>query len=295
MDLGDVRTFLEVADAGGVSPAARRLAVSKSIVSRRLARVEQALGVQLLSRTTHGAVLTEAGATFREHAARMAAELDSAQEEISPAGDLRGLLRIAAPLSFGPIHLAPVFAELAQRHPRLHVYAAYSDRFVDLVGEGFDAAVRLGFLPDSSLVARRICVIHGKYVANPSYIATHGVPKTPDDLPSHEALMQGTEIWQFMNRGKPILRHPRGRFKADNGEALLAAALAGLGVLLLPDFMIEPYVASGALVPVFTDYPPPDAGLYVVRPPGDLPPRKVRVLTDILLEYFGAGQSRAAV
>ena len=121
-----------------------------------------------------------------------------------------------------------------------------------------------------------------------------GVPKTPDDLPSHEALMQGTEIWQFMNRGKPILRHPRCRFKADNGEALLAAALAGLGVLVLPDFMIEPHVAFGALVPVFTDYPPPDAGLYIVRP-GDLPPRKVRVLIDILLEYFGAGQSRAAV
>jgi DNA-binding transcriptional LysR family regulator len=156
-----VRTFLEVADAGGVSPAARRLGVSKSIVSRRLARLEQALGVQLLSRTTHGAVLTEAGATFREHAARIAAELDSAQEAISPAGDLRGLLRIAAPSSYGPIHVTPVFAELARRHPHLHVHVAYSDRFVDLVGEGFDAAVRLGFLPDSSLVARRICVIDG--------------------------------------------------------------------------------------------------------------------------------------
>ena len=239
-------------------------------------------------------MLTEAGATFREHAARILAELDSAQEAVSPAGDLRGLLRIAAPLSFGPRHLAPVFAELARRHPLLHVRAAYSDRFVDLVGEGFDAAVRLGFLPDSSLVARRICVIHGKYVASPSYIASHGAPETPDDLLSHEALMQGTEIWRFMHRGKPIIRHPRGRFKADNGEALLAAALAGLGVAALPDFMIEPHVASGALAPVLTDYPPPDAGLYVVRPPGDLPPRKVRVLTDILLEYFGASKSRAA-
>jgi DNA-binding transcriptional LysR family regulator len=141
------------------------------------------------------------------------------------------------------------FSPSSRRHPLLHVHAAYSDRFVDLVGEGFDAAVRLGFLPDSSLVARRICVIHGKYVASPSYIATHGVPKTPDDLLSHEALMQGTEIWRFMNHGKPILRHPHGRFKADNGKALLAAALAGLGVLVLPDFMIEPHVASGALVP----------------------------------------------
>ena len=294
LDLGDVRTFLEVADARGVSPAARRLGITKSIVSRRLARLEQALGVQLLSRTTRGAVLTEAGATFREHAARIAAELDSAQEAISPAGDLRGLLRLTAPLSFGPTRLAPIFAELARRHPLLHVHATYTDRFVDLVGEGFDAAVRIGFLPDSSLVARRVCLIRGQYVASPSYIAAHGAPKTPDDLLSHEALMQGTEIWRFKDRGKPILRHPRGRFKADNGEALLAAALAGLGVAALPDFMIEPHVASGALAPVLKDYPPPDAGLYVVRPPGDLPPRKVRVLTDILIEYFGAGPLRGA-
>ena len=289
MDLGDVRAFLEVADAGGVSPAARRLGISKSIVSRRLARVEQALRVQLLSRTTHGVVLTEAGATFREHAARIAVELDSAQEAVAPAGDLRGLLRIAAPSSFGPRLLAPVFAELARRHPLLHVHAAYSDRFVDLVAEGFDASVRVGFLPDSSLVARRICVIHAKYVASPSYIATHGAPMTPDDLPSHDALTMEDRVWQFMNRGKPILRRPRGRFKADNGEALLAAALAGLGVARLPAFLVEPHVASGALAPVLTDYPPPDGGLYVLRPPGDFPPRKVRALTDILLEYFGAG------
>ncbi len=291
MDLEDVRTFLEVAEAGGVSPAARRLGVSKSIVSRRLARVEEALGVQLLSRTTHGAALTEAGATFRDHAARIAAELDSAQQAISPEGELRGLLRIAAPLSFGPMRLAPVFAELARRHPLLHVHATYSDRFVDLVGEGFDAAVRVGFLPDSSLVARRICVVHGKFVASPSYIAAHGAPQTPDDLLRHEALMQGTETWRLMDQGKTIRLHPRGRFKADNGEALLAAALAGLGVAALPDFMIEPHIAAGALAPVLINYPPPDAGLYVVRPPGDLPPRKVRVLTEILLEYFGNSRS----
>src|ERR1700688_437315 len=135
-DLEDLRTFVEVADAGGLTPAARRLGLSKSIVSRRLVRLEETLGVQLLSRTTHGAALTEAGATFREHAARVAAELDAAQEAISPAGDLRGLLRIAAPLSFGPMHLAPVFAELARRHPLLHVRTVYSDRFVDLVSEG---------------------------------------------------------------------------------------------------------------------------------------------------------------
>lgn len=124
MHLEDVQSFLEVADAGGVSPAARRLGLSKSIVSRRIVRLEEALGVQLLSRTTHGAALTEAGATFREHAARIVAEFGTAQEAISPVGDLRGLLRIAAPLSLGPMQLAPVFAKLARRHPMLHVHAA---------------------------------------------------------------------------------------------------------------------------------------------------------------------------
>jgi DNA-binding transcriptional LysR family regulator len=286
-----VRTFLEVADAGGVSPAARRLGVPKSIVSRRLARLEHELGVQLLSRTTRGAALTEAGATFREHAARIATELDGAQEAMLPAGELRGLLRIAAPVSFGPTHLAQVFAELARRHPLLHVHVSYSDRFVDLVGEGFDAGVRMGFLPDSSMVARRICAIHGKFVASPSYIKAHGAPQMPDDLLRHEALMHRTETWRLLDHGKTILLHPRGRFKADNGEALLAAALAGLGVAVLPDLMIEPHISSGALAPVLTDYPMPEAGLYVLRPPGDFSPRKVKVLTDILLEYFGSTKS----
>jgi DNA-binding transcriptional LysR family regulator len=274
--LEDVQSFLEVADAGGVSPAARRLGLSKSIVSRRIVRLEETLGVQLLSRTTHGAALTEAGATFREHAARIVAELGTAQEAISPVGDLRGLLRIAAPLSLGPMQLAPIFAELARRYPMLHVHAAYSDRFVDLVGEGFDAAVRMGFLPDSSLVARRICIIYGKYVASPSYIAAHGAPQTPDDLLGHEALMQGTETWRFVNRGKTLLLHPHGRFKADNGEALLAAAVAGLGVAALPDLMIESHIAAGALTPVLRDHPPPQAGMFVVRRLGIFPRVRLR-------------------
>src|SRR5271169_4291655 len=197
MDLEDLRTFVDVADAGGVSQAARRLGVSKSIVSRRLFRLEEEFGVQLLARTTRGAALTEAGLIFRDHAARVCAEIDAAREAILPAGDLRGRLRIAAPLSFGVAHVAPVLAELARRHPLLHVYASYSDRFVDLVGEGFDCAVRIGYLPDSNLIARRIGPILGRLVASPDYVEKHGAPETLDQLLGHEALMQGTEIWRF--------------------------------------------------------------------------------------------------
>src|SRR6201995_2772776 len=188
MDLEDMRTFVDVADAGGVSPAARRLGVSKSIVSRRLFRLESELGIQLLARSTRGAALTEAGATFREHAARVCAELDTARDTILPAGDLRGRLRIAAPLSFGPTHLAPVLAEMAQRHPLLHVQASYSDRFVDIIGEGFDCAIRIGYLTDSNLIARRVGPLTGTLVASPDYVKKHGPPETPDDLLAHQAL-----------------------------------------------------------------------------------------------------------
>jgi DNA-binding transcriptional LysR family regulator len=279
---------VEVADAGGVSSAARRLGVSKSIVSRRLFRLEGELGVQLLARTTRGAALTEAGVTFREHAARVCAEIDIARETILPAGDLRGRLRIAAPLTFGPTHFAPVFAELARRHPLLHVHTSYSDRFVDLIAEGFDCAVRVGHLTDSNLIARRIAPIYGKLVASPEYVRQHGAPETPDELLTHQALMQGTEAWRFIDGDKTISVHPQGRFKADNGTALVAAAVAGLGVAALPDFLIDDHLASGALVPVMTLYPPPEAGIFVVRPPGQFPARKVRVLTELLVEHFGS-------
>ncbi len=286
LDVEDLQTFVEVADAGGVSSAARRLGVSKSIVSRRLFRLEADLGVQLLARTTRGAALTEAGVVFRDHAARVCAEIDIARETILPAGELRGRLRIAAPLSFGPTALAPVFAELAKRHPLLHVHACYSDRFVDVVGEGFDCAVRVGYLQDSNLIARRVGPIDGKLVASPDYIKAHGSPDTPDELLEHQVLMQGTETWQFMDGGKVISVHPQGRFKADNGGALALAAAAGLGIARLPTCLVESYLASGALVSLMTRYPSPVGGMFVIRPPGQHPSRKVRVLTELLIEHF---------
>jgi DNA-binding transcriptional LysR family regulator len=287
LDIEELQTFVEVADSGGVSSAALRLGVSKSIVSRRLARLEQELGVQLLARSTRGAALTEAGATFRDHAARVCAEIDLAREAILPSGPLRGRLRVSVPLSFGPTHFAPVIAEMARRHPGLHVQACYSDRFVDLIAEGYDCAVRVGYLQDSNLIARCIGPINGKLVASPAYIEAHGSPQTPEELIAHQALMQATEAWQFLDGDKVITVRPQGRFKADNGTALVAAAVAGLGVAYLPDCLTHDSVSSGALVPIMTRYPPPPAGAYVVRPPGQHPARKIRVLTELLIEYFG--------
>lgn len=286
MDIDDLRTFVEVADAGGVSPAARRLGVSKSIVSRRLSRLEAELGVQLLARSTRGAALTEAGAIFRDHAARAGAEIDVARETILPAGDLRGRLRVSAPLTFGPTHFAPVLAKMARRHPRLHLQTCYTDRFVDLIAEGYDCAIRVGYLQDSNLIARRIGPMYGRLLASPAYIEAHGAPETPDELVAHQALMQGTESWQLIDGDRVVTVRPQGRFKADNGTALIAAAVAGLGVAYLPDGLSHDYVASGALVPVMTRHLPPPAGVYVVRPPSQHPARKIRELTELLIEYY---------
>lgn len=288
METDDLRTFVEVTEAGGVSAAARRLGVTKSVVSRQIVRLETELGVQLLSRSTRGAVVTAAGAIFREYAARICRDIDTALESIAPEGELRGRLRIAAPLTFGPTHLAPVLASMATRHPRLHIHTSYSDRFVDLLSEGFDCAIRFGYMPDSNLVARRVGPIFGKLVASPAYIRAHGAPETPDDIVEHEALMQGTESWTFMDGDRAITVRPRGKFKSDNGTALVAAALAGLGIAYLPDGITSAHVASGDLVPIMTRFPLPVAGVFVVRPPGPQAPRTVRALTDMLVECFDA-------
>lgn len=286
MDTEDLRTFVDVADAGGVSPAARRLGLAKSIVSRRLARLEADLGVQLLARSTRGAVLTEAGEAFRDYAARIAAEVDVARETVLPEGELRGRLRISAPLTFGPTHIAPALAEMARRHPELSVQTCYTDRFVDLVAEGYDCAIRIGYLPDSNLVGRKIGPLAGKMVASPDYIARHGAPRTPGEVVNHEALMQGTEVWRFMDGDTVVTVRPQGRFKADHATALVAAAVAGLGLACVPDDFVDDHIASGALVAVMCDYPPPPAGAFMLRPPGQHPVRKIRVLTELLIEYW---------
>lgn len=287
MNTQDLRTFVEVADAGGVTAAARRLGVAKAIVSRQLIRLETDLGIQLLARTTRGASLTEAGATFREYAAKMIADLDTARETILPDGELRGRLRIAAPLSFGPTHLAPVLAELGRQHPALHVQTCYSDRFVNLIEEGFDCAIRFGRPAPSTLLSKRIAPLYATLVASPEYIEAHGLPETLEELLEHEAILQGTEPWDFMVGDKTVTIKPQGRFKADNGVAITAAALAGLGIASLPSALVAEHLESGALVRVMPHYPHPVYGIFVIRPPGQHPLRKVRVLTELLMARLG--------
>jgi DNA-binding transcriptional LysR family regulator len=289
MDLEDLRTFVEVAEAGGLTLASRRLGLSKSVVSRRLARLEAAMAAQLVSRTTRGVALTEAGAAFKTHAEQSLAALAAGREAVrQDGGPVTGRLRLTASLSFGATHLAPVLAELALRHPMLEIEASYSDRFADLIGERYDAAIRLGSLPDSSLVARRIAPVLAAVVASPAYLAQHGVPATPDELRAHATLDQSNEPWRFAKGRQAITVTLRPRFLADSGQALLAAVLAGVGIARLPTFLCGHAIGTGELRVLLPDFTLPEAGLFVVRPPpAGHTPAKVQALTDLMVERFG--------
>ncbi len=294
MDTEELRTFVEIADAGGVSAAAVRLGISKSVVSRRLARLEAELGVQLLARSTRGTSLTESGRSFRDHAARASAEMEMAVETIRHDNQLRGRLRVAVPLCDGSLHFTPVLANMAHRYPELQIAATYGDRGVDLISEGFDCAIRVGSLCDSSLIARKVGSLCHKLVASPDYIALHGAPETLHELAVHKALV-GTELWRFKDREKIITFQPEGRFKADDSNALANAALAGLGVAYLSDSITYRHLASGALVPVMNSYPVPAAGVYVLRSNSPHTTRKVHILSDLLAKSFREHQNYRVV
>ena len=290
-ELEDLRSFVEVVESGGLNRAAARLGVSKSILSRRITRLETELGTHLLNRSTRGISPTEAGVEFKLRCDRILAELEEAREAVAQQGrSVRGRLRLSAPLSFGVRHVAPVLANLARLHPALELDVSYSDRVVDLLGERFDAAIRIGSLRDSSLVARRIAPVRAVVVASPDYLARHGRPRTPQDLSAHQCLIYTGRLvpeWQFQSGKRWIAVRPEGRLRSDSGEAILQWAIAGLGIADAPSFLVADAIASGALEPLLLEYPTPEYGIYVVRPPGPYVPRKIRVLIDTLVERFG--------
>jgi DNA-binding transcriptional LysR family regulator len=218
----------------------------------------------------------------------MCLEMEVAREEIAPTGELRGRLRVAVPSSFGPRHFAPALAELARQHPLLQLHAHYSDRYVDLVAEGFDCGIRAGYLQDSNLTARKIGAFAAGLFANPEYLRKHGVPRKPSDLLDHQAILQGTESWKVSDGSRTIVINAQGRFKADSALGIAEGTAAGLGIAALPVVIAESYVAAGTLVPIMSDYGLPEIGVYIVRPPGSHVSRKVRVLIDFFVQRFAA-------
>ena len=291
IELDDLRAFVEAVESGGFNQAAKRLGISKSVVSRRIARLEADLGARLLNRTTRGINPTEAGLEFKTRSERILAELGEAREVVAhQGGEVVGRLRLSAPLSFGVRYVAPILAEMAEQHPRLEMDVSYSDRMVDLIGERFDAAIRIGTLRESSLVVRRIAPVRSVYVASPNYLARNGRPHTPRDLATHQCLIYTRRVatdWQFHSGKRLISFRPEGRLRSDSGDAILQWAIAGLGVTEAPSFMVSDAIASGSLEPLLLNYPTPEYAVYVVRPPGAYVAGKVRVLIDTLVERLG--------
>ena len=292
LDLADVRAFLAVIDAGGLARAGQRLTMSKSMLSRRLARLEERLGAPLLARTTRGMSLTEAGQEFRPHAERMVAEMQAGLDAVTRAGEASGRLRIAAPLALGESHLAPLLADLALAHPRLESQASYSDSKVDIVAEGFDAAIRLGELPDSTLVARRIAAVRGAVVASPDYLARYGEPRTLKELEQHQAVHKEGTPWRLLDNGRVVSVNPPGRYVADSGAAVLAGVKAGLGIGILPAFLAGPAIGRGELRHILPNHPVPQTGMYLLRPPpASYVSNKIKVLAEALSARFDPGHA----
>jgi DNA-binding transcriptional LysR family regulator len=288
-----LESLVAVVEAGSFSKAAERLRVAKSVVSRRIGLLEQHLGVHLLRRTTRSLSLTEPGEAFYRHAVRILAELAEAEQSVSDSSTvLRGRLRIAAPLSFGLHHLAGALNEFLGEHPGIELDLDLNDREVGLVEEGFDMAVRIGSLRDSSLVARRLGTVRFVTCASPDYLARHGVPERPEDLRGHIGLhyanLPPAQAWVFARgSAESVVAIPNIRLRANNGDALASAAVAGLGIVNTPTFIVNELITRGRLVALLPEYRRAPIGIYAVFPPGRLPARRVKALTDHLAAYFG--------
>ena len=291
----DLSMFVAVVDSGGISAAAERLGVAKSAVSRRLADLEGRLGAQLLRRTTRRLTLTDSGRAFHERAKNILADLEEAEQSVSQAhGALRGRLNVALPLAYGIRHVGPLITEFMALHPAVEFDLDFNDRRIDLMQEGFDLAIRVARLPDSSLIARRLAPVPSALCASPDYLARRGTPARAADLAGHEALVYSNlanpDTWNFVGpEGQPGSVKVPVRLRANNGEFLTRAAIAGQGVILHPTFYLDEAIRAGQLVPLLTDHAWPQVNAYAVYPPTRHLSRRVRALVDFLAERL-AGQ-----
>ncbi len=283
----DLAAFVAVVKDGSFSGAADRLGVTKSTVSKRVSRLEERLSAPLLRRTTRALHLTDVGARFFQRAQEILEALREAEAEVREAQvEVRGRVRVNAPVSLGLSRLAPLVLELMRAHPRLEVELDLSDRQVDLVAEGYDLAIRVGALHDSSLVAQKLAEVPFQVVASPAYLRAKGRPKRPEQLKAHACLRYRYQAsgnkWAFERAGKPLLVAVAGPLLSNHGDVLAEAAVKGLGVALLPRFIVKPHLKSGALVPLFSRSCRVTAPVHAVFPPGRRVPKKTRVLVEAL-------------
>ena len=299
--LKQIESFVAVAAKGSLTAAALAEGVAPAVVGRRIDALEERLGVKLLLRTTRRITLTHEGSAFLEDCQRLLADMANAEASVSAGGvKASGYLRITAPAGFGRRHVAPLVPAFLARHPDVKLSLNLSDRVVDIVNEGFDCAVRVGDLPDSSLISIRLADSRRLCVAAPAYLRRAGVPQQPADLVRHECLSLSSDAsqtrgWAFLVNGELIHLRPSGRIDCSDGQVLHAWCLQGLGLAWRSTWEVENDIAAGTLVPVLAAFAAPPNGIHAVVPQRKHLPLRVRLWIDFLKHHYGdAGFWRTA-
>ena len=279
--------FAKVVEMRSFVAAARELQLSKATISKAVSRVETRLGTRLFNRSSRRLALTDAGRRLSSRAAHILAAGEAAEDDaLAQSTAPRGLVRLAAPTSFGVLHLAPLLPEFLATYSEVSIDLHLSDAMVDIIGDGFDAAIRVAVLPDSSLVARRLCEMPRYLVGSPTYLDKHGRPKHPLHLAEHSCIGYAyTNTWRFKHKdGKSATVRPSGPLRVNNGDAMMPALIAGTGLGILPEFFVRDALAAGQLERLLPDWSLPLGAVYWVTPPGALRPKLVKVLGDFLAE-----------
>lgn len=292
--VGDLSLFLRVLDLGSISAAARSLDLSVAVASQRLKRLERALGVRLLHRTTRQLHPTPEGVALAEQGRVLVEDLEALTDGLRQAAtEVTGTLRVTMSASFGRQYISPLLPEFLARYPRIKLSVNLTDEQLDLVGSGFDLGIRIGALGDSDLVARQLALNHRVLCAAPAYLERHGHPRTPADLAAHDCLLlvgsQGRQdVWRFRDpQGNDIVQRVHGRFESNLGELLRDAVMAGLGIAQHSVWHVHEELRSGRLQQVLPDYPIATTGIHAVMPQRRLMPPRVRAFVDFLAERLG--------
>jgi DNA-binding transcriptional LysR family regulator len=288
-DLEALAIFAKVAEHRSFAGAAAELSLSKATVSKAVARLEQRVGARLLNRTSRRLALTDIGRTVADKASVVLAGAEAAEADaLALSATPRGVVRLAAPMSFGLKRIAPLLPDFMSAYPEVQVDLHLSDAVVDLIGDGFDAALRIGVLPDSSLLARRLCPVKRRLVGAPAYFERHGRPTHPSQLTGHAcigyAYLPTPDIWRFSNAaGEEVSVRPTGPLRANNADVMMPALIAGQGLAVQPDFVVEAELASGALEETMPGWTMGDSFLHLVTPPGGPRPARIEALVDFLV------------
>jgi DNA-binding transcriptional LysR family regulator len=297
-DFEALAIFAKVVELRSFAAASAELALSKATVSKAISRLEDRLGARLFNRTSRRLALTDAGQRLSERAARLLADGEAAENEaLSQSVAPRGLVRLAVPMTFGIKAVAPILPEFLEQYPDVSVDLHLSDAMVDLIGEGFDAGLRIARLPDSSLIARRLCAMPRYTVAAPSYLKRYGRPTHPMHLAQHRCFaytyLPTPNVWHYTNAaGEQASVRPAGQLRVNNGEALIPALVAGLGIADLPDFIVGDAIAAGQVEIILKGWKQAEGAVHLVMPPGGPRPARVEVLSDFLGTHFAKWKRR---